>query len=259
MTISLENEVVVVTGGASRIGRAIALECASAGASVAITFNHSHDEAQQTLSDLQARSTLERQNFAAFQCDVTQADENWKLKGDVLAAFGKATALINNAAIFRRAPLAETEYADWEKSFDEHIAANLKGPYLLSKLFGELFAAQEQGCIVNIGDIHGQRPLKNYVAYCLSKAGLLTLTQSTAKALAPHVRVNAVCPGTILLPSENQIGDEFAGDAHQLISRVPLKRLGTAEEIARTVVFLIGGPQFITGAILPVDGGEHLR
>jgi len=269
MTISLENKVVVVTGGAARIGRAIALECADSGASVAITFNHSEAEAQQTLADLRARSTLSSQRFAAIQCDVSSSSDNLKLQNEVLRRFGKATALVNNAAIFRRTPFELTEYSDWENSFDEHIAANLKGPYLLSKLFGDLFVAQKHGCIVNIADIHGQRALKTYAAYCISKAGVLTLTETMAKALAPHVRVNAICPGTILLPSEDQcggdqsgedqVGGEFAGTARDLINRVPLARLGTPEEIAQSVVFLIGGPQFISGAVLAVDGAERLR
>lgn len=259
MKISLEGEAVVVTGGAVRVGRAIALECARAGASVAITYNHSQDEAEQTLLDLKAEGTLEGQKFAALRCDVSQPDENLRLRNDVLETLGQPTALVNNAAIFRRTPFEETEYPDWEKSFDEHIAANLKGPYLLSKLFGDVFLDQKRGCIVNIADIHGQRALKNYAAYCLSKAGIISLTESLAKALAPHVRVNAICPGTILLPSEEQSGDEFANDKELLRTRVPLERLGTPEEIAQFVVFLIGGPQFITGAIMPVDGGERLR
>lgn len=267
MTISLENEVVVVTGGATRIGRAIALECAASGASVAITFNHSREAAQQTLSDLQARSTpaapemteSSAQKFAAIQCDVSNSQDNLKLRNEVLRVFGKATSLVNNAAIFQRTPFGETDFAGWEKSFDDHVSANLKGPYLLSKLFGDLFVAQKKGCIVNIADIHGQRALKNYAAYCLSKAGVLSLTESLAKALAPDVRVNAICPGTILLPSQAQGGDEFAGNERDLMQRVPLARLGTIEEIAQAVVFLIGGPQFISGAVLPVDGAERLR
>ena len=264
MTISLQSEVVVVTGGASRIGRAIALECAASGASVAITFNYSRDEAEQTLQDLRAQSTPSSpesvpQKFVAIQCDVSSSPENLRLRNEVLRVFGKATALVNNAAIFQRTPFGETDFAGWEKSFEDHVNANLKGPYLLSKLFGDLFVAQKKGCIVNIADIHGQSALKNYAAYCLSKAGVLSLTESMAQALAPNVRVNAICPGTILLPSQAQDGNVFAGSERNLIQRVPLARLGTIEEIAQAVVFLIGGPQFISGAVLPVDGAERLR
>lgn len=255
MTISLENEVVVVTGGASRIGRAIALECALSGASVAITYNRSYNAAQQTLKDLQARSTLSSQNFVALQCDLAQSDQIQLLGNQVSQAVGAPTALVNNAAIFRRTPFAGLEYSACEHAFDEHIAANLKAPYLLSKVFGDMFLKKQHGSIVNLADIYGSKPLKNYVPYCLSKAGVLMLTESLAKALAPHVRVNAICPGTILLPSEGK-KDE---DEEQLRQRIPMQRLGTIEEIAQTVVFLIGGPQFISGAILPVDGAQRLR
>jgi NAD(P)-dependent dehydrogenase (short-subunit alcohol dehydrogenase family) len=256
MNISLENEVVVVTGGAKRLGRAIAVECARSGASVAITYNHSADEAQSTLKELQAQSTSSAQRFAAFQCEVSERAEVERLGDEVLRAFGTATALVNNAAIFRRTPFAETSAADWEAAFDEHIAANLKGPYLLSRYFGEIFLQQKHGNIVNIADIHGLRPLKNYAPYCVSKAGVVMLTEVLAKALVPSVRVNCICPGTILVPSQMQ-GE--ADDVESLQRNVPLGRLGTPEEIASAVIFLLGGPQFISGAVLPVDGAQRLR
>ncbi len=260
MQISLQDKVVVVTGGAKRLGRAIALECAASGASVAITFNSSKKEAEKTLEDLHARSaqhsTPGAARFAALQCDLSDSKQIAALKNRVVETVGAPTALVNNAAIFRRTPFAETEYSQWEKDFDQHIAANLKAPYLLCKVFGDCFLEQQRGAIVNLADIYGARPLANYTPYCISKAGVLMLTQSLAKALAPHVRVNAICPGTILPPSETQNEND---DAAQLTARVPLKRLGTPEEIAQATVFLIGGPQFISGAILPVDGAQILR
>jgi len=256
--ISLQNEVVVITGGALRLGRAIALECAQSGASVAITYNRSQNEAQQTLNDLREQSIVQGQKFASFHCDVSQSDQIQKLGEEVLKVVGAPTALINNAAIFRRTPFAGTEYSLWERAFDDHIAANLKGPYLLSKVFGEMFLQNKRGCIVNLADIYGAKPLKNYVPYCLSKAGVIMLTETLAKVLAPHVRVNAICPGTILLPSEGQNNDDD-DNQEQLKSRIPMKRLGSPEEIAQAVVFLIGGPQFINGAILPVDGAQRLK
>jgi NAD(P)-dependent dehydrogenase (short-subunit alcohol dehydrogenase family) len=254
MTFSLQGQSLVVTGGAVRVGRAIALHCAHAGANVAITYNHSEPEAHKTLSAMQALNHEGR--FAAVAADVSRAADVENLKQRVLEELGGATALVNSAAIFRRTPFADMTEAD----FDDHIASNLKGPYLLSKAFGDLFVEQQRGAIVNIADIHGLRPLKNYVPYCVSKAGVIMLTQALAKALAPHVRVNCICPGTILLPSETQgEDDEYSDDEMHLRSRVPLGRFGTPEEIAQTVAFLIGGPQFISGAILPVDGAELLR
>jgi NAD(P)-dependent dehydrogenase (short-subunit alcohol dehydrogenase family) len=271
MQVSLQNEVVVVTGGAKRLGRAIALECAASGASVAITFNASQNEAEKTLADLRAASASNRSNpgrsnpgggasatqrFAALSCELSDSKQIYALQNRVLEAIGRPTALVNNAAIFRRTPFAPTEYSQWEAAFDEHIAANLKAPYLLSKVFGDLFLEHKRGAIVNLADIYGARPLANYTPYCISKAGVLMLTQTLAKALAPHVRVNAICPGTILPPSQTQNeNDEVA----ELVARVPLQRLGTPQEIAQTVVFLIGGPQFISGAMLPLDGAQILR
>jgi len=121
-----------------------------------------------------------------------------------------------------------------------------------------VFLAAERGHIVSIADIHGIRPLKAYGPYCISKAGVVMLTQWLAKALAPTVRANCICPGTILLPSEKQ-GGEYGDDEESLKARVPLGRLGTPQEIAGCIVFLLGGPGFISGAVLPVDGAERLR
>jgi len=253
MVISLQGQTVVVTGGAVRVGRAIALACAQAGANVAITYNRSRDDALRTLSDLEtAGKASGGTQYAAFQADVSKSEDVNRLADEVTAAFDSVTALVNSAAIFRRTPFEVMTEAD----FDDHIAANLKGPYLMSKRFGDLFVAQGHGAIVNIADIHGLRPLKNYIPYCVSKSGVVMLTQALAKALAPAVRVNCICPGTILTPSETQGEDD---DVASLVDKVPLGRLGEAQEIADTVVFLIGGPGFISGAILPVDGAQRLR
>ena len=258
MTISLKNKTVVVTGGAKRVGHAIALECARAGANVAVTFNRSEQEARELVEELQIEYSKAR--FACFKAELSQAEEVQRLTDDVVQTFGRVDALVNNAAIFRRTPFALMT----ENDFDSHIASNLKAPFLLCKSFGDVFISQKSGAIVNIADIHGLRPLKNYIPYCVSKAGLISLTEGLAKALAPHVRVNCLCPGTILPPSETQgetqgNSEEYADDVAQLTARIPLGRLGSVEEIAQTVVFLIGGPGFISGAILPVDGAEHLR
>jgi NAD(P)-dependent dehydrogenase (short-subunit alcohol dehydrogenase family) len=216
-------------------------------------YNRSHDEAQQTVAK---RSNSTRLKGFGLCRLISNAESFADFHQRVLEELGNVTALVNSAAIFRRTPFAEMTEAD----FDDHIATNLKGPYLLSKTFGDYFLQQQRGAIVNIADIHGLRPLKNYVPYCVSKAGVVVLTQALAKALAPYVRVNCICPGTILLPSETQgEDDEYSDDEAHLRSRVPLGRFGTPEEIAQSVVFLIGGPQFISGAILPVDGAELLR
>lgn len=248
MTISLEGQTVVVTGGARRLGRAIALECARAGADVIITYRTSQTEAAQTIDELQFIAPNAK--FISYVLDVSVNSEVVNFVRWVEQEFGGATALVNNAAIFERTPQSEWD----EAAFDAHIAVNLKGPYLLSTRFAALFERGQGGHIVNLADIHAWRPLANFVPYCVSKAGVIMLTQSMAKALAPRVRVNCVCPGTILLPENAEMGSEA-----ELIARIPFGRTGQALEIAQTVVFLLGGPAFITGAIVPVDGGESLR
>lgn len=281
MKLSLKGETVLVTGGAKRLGRAIALECAAAGANVAITFHTSHAEAEETLELMREKSTSNQspsdqstsaestsepetlsppqpQRFAALQCDLSDSQRVFRLKEQTLEMVGTPTALVNNAAVFHRTPFEEQSFSDWENAFDEQITANLKAPYLLCKLFGDLFLEQKRGAIVNLADIYGSRPLKNYVPYCLSKAGVLMLTETLAMALAPHVRVNAICPGTILPPSEPQ-GESSEDEMAALIARVPLQRIGTPEEIAKTALFLIGGPQFVSGAVIAVDGAQRLR
>lgn len=253
MTISLANKTVVVTGGAKRVGRSIAIQCARAGANVAVTYNSSRDEALQLVEELSHEYS--NAQFAALGAELSRGSEVQRLVSEVMTKFGCVDALVNNAAIFRRTPFETVT----ENDFDVHINSNLKAPFLCSKYFGDVMLQQGSGAIVNIADIHGLKPLKNYIPYCASKAGVISLTESFAKALAPYVRVNCICPGTILPPSETQgAGDEYSDDMTFLTSRIPLGRIGSPEDIAQTVVFLIGGPQFISGAVLPVDGGEHL-
>jgi pteridine reductase len=247
--ISLEGQTVVVTGGARRLGRAIALECAASGANVVITFR-SQEGVDQTLDELHALAPQAK--FAALPLEISDGARVQDLTNEVFQNFPNVTGLVNNAAMFRRTPFETME----EKDFDEHIAVNLKGPFLLCRAFGREFMNRSGGSIVNMADIYGIRPLGNYVPYSISKAGVVMLTQGMAKALAPRVRVNCICPGTILPPSEVQ-GE--ADEEAELVKRVPFGRLGTPEEIAQTAVFLLGGPAFITGAILPVDGAQILR
>lgn len=245
----LRDRVVVVTGGARRLGRSIALECARRGASVAITFRRSQAQARETVEELRAVGD-ESQRFEAYELEVSDSAQVQSLVRDVEVDFGGASDLINNASIFRRTPWESVT----EKDFDAHINANLRGPFLLCKYFEPQLSARG-GSIVNLGDIHGSRPLKNYAPYCVSKAGLLMLTQVLALALAPRVRVNAICPGTILLPSSVQGEDD---DVESLRPKIPLGRLGEPGDIARAVAFLLESP-FISGALLPVDGAQRLK
>ena len=254
MTISLENQSVLVVGGARRIGKAVALECARAGASVAITFRRSHDDAQQTLEELREIGG-ENAKFAAFALEISDANAVSKLADTVFAEFANLRGLVNCAAIFERTPPETLSESD----FDAHLSANLKGPFLLCQTFGKRFFeappfapnAENPASVVLFSDVFAQRPLANYIPYCASKAGVEMLCAGFAKAWAPRVRVNCIAPGTIAASDEN-----FEAD---LLRRIPFGRAGTSEEIAQTALFLLGGPQFITGTTIRVDGGQFLR
>ena len=252
MNLPLRGETVVISGGAIRLGRAIALECARQGASVAFTFHNSHDAARQTLDELRA---LHDENsdatYQAYGVDVRETAHIDKLVNDVETDFGGATMLVNNAAIFRRTPFETLS----ENDFDEHIQTNLKAPFWMCRQFGALMVKRGGGAIVNIADIHAHRPLKNYVPYCVSKAGLVMLTQSLALAMAPTVRVNAICPGTIELP---QAPDDEENVPEMMLPKIPLGRLGHGEDVAKAVLFALSAP-YVSGAIIPVDGAQSLR
>lgn len=250
------NGAVVITGGARRLGRALALHLARVGYSVAITFNNSSDEAAQTIHAMQAATSNAKAVFRAYPLDLRDTSQLHALLPDVRRDFPNVVALVNNAAIFERAPFVQTNANAWEATFDAHLAVNLKAPFLLCKAFGDHFLKRENGSILNISDIHGMhgQPLKNYAAYGASKAGVIALTETLALALAPHVRVNALCPGTILPP--DALNDTETAKLMQLI---PVKRLGMPHEVAQAAEFLLFGPKFLTGVVLPLDGGRHLR
>jgi len=245
MNLSLAGKTILVIGGAKRIGRAVALECGRAGANVAFTFFSSRVEGEETLAMLQRIDPSGK--FGMFALDVSLAGDWENLVGEIKNGFGEVFGMVFCAAIFERTPLAQLS----EDDFDRHVSANLKGPFLGCQTWGERL--EEGGAIVLFSDIYAQKPLANYIPYCASKAGVEMLCKGFAKALAPRVRVNCLAPGAIL-PGE---GDEDAEEI--LVSRVPLRRLGRVEEVAQTTVFLLGGATFMTGAILPLDGGQLLQ
>jgi len=245
MNPALEGKTILVIGGAKRIGRAVALECARCGANVAFTFHTSKAEAEEALSLL--RNLAPERRFAAFPLDVSRADSWKELAEHVEGEFGQVFGMVFCAAIFERTPMESLG----EEDLNRHLATNTKGPYLGCLTWGERLS--EGGSIVLFSDIYASKPLANYIPYCVSKAGVEMVAKGFAKALAPRVRVNCLAPGAIL-PGEN---DEDSLDV--LVARVPMKRLGTPEEVAAAVMFLLEGGSFITGAVLPLDGGQLLR
>lgn len=238
------NKVALVTGSGIRLGKAIAIQLARQGYDLALHYRGSHEQAQDTLQQVEA---LGRRG-ALFQADLSQADQVQPMCEAVLEQFSRVDALINSAAMFYPTPSLQESVQHW----DEFLNLNLKAP-LLTALHLETTLRQHQGCIVNIVDIYAQRPLARHLPYCVSKGGLWTLTQSLALQLAPEVRVNAVSPGAALPPAGAPLEA-----AQQLAVPIPLQRIGCAEDIAGAVGYLVSAP-FVTGQMLCVDGGRTLK
>jgi 3-oxoacyl-[acyl-carrier protein] reductase/pteridine reductase len=240
---SLSGQSALVTGGAKRIGRAIALALAQAGADVTITWRTSADEAVETVDAIEQ---LGRRGFA-LQCDVRAEESVRSAIEGAVAEHGRLDILVNNAAVYETAALDTLTVEQWDAVFE----TNARGPFLMAReALPHLRAAR--GRIVNIGSLGGLRAWAGHAHYCASKAALHMLTQAMAKAFAPDVTVNCVAPGWI------DLGGVTPELAARFAAKSPLRRNGTAEEIAQAVLFFASGPGFITGQILAVDGGLGL-
>ncbi len=224
------------------MGKVIALTLAKRGANIAITYKTSKKEADATVSQIRK---MGREAIAIY-ADLVSCVDAQNVIDEVLARFKRLDVLVNNAANFLKVPFEQLT----EKDFDESIDINLKGPYLFSVAAGKVMLKRKTGKIINIADWAGIRPYKNYLPYCVSKGGVITLTKALAKSLAPHIQVNAILPGPVLLP------EDFSQAARKkIIEETPLKRIGSPKDVAEAIQFLVES-DFITGAILPVDGGR---
>ncbi len=241
-------EVAVVTGAARRIGRAIATALHAAGYTIALHYRSSMQAADQLAAEL---NELRPGSCMAFAADLADPQQAAALGARLAARFGAIGLLVNNASSFEPTPLARCTPAQ----FDAMLDANLRSAYFLSQALLEPLR-EGRGSIVNIIDSHLQRPPAQFNAYSAAKAGLASLTHSFAVELAPEVRVNGVAPGAILWPEGEAAFDEETRRA--TIAATPLQRLGTPEDIARTVLFLAREAPFITGQIIAVDGGRGL-
>jgi NAD(P)-dependent dehydrogenase (short-subunit alcohol dehydrogenase family) len=240
----LSGKSALVTGGARRIGRHIALALASAGANVAITYRISKEEAPRTASEIAALGA----KSVAIECDVRSESSVRQAIEAAMGSFGRLDLLINNAAVFRSASLESISLEEW----DDVFATNARGPFLVAReALPHLRAAH--GRIVNIGSLGGLRPWAGHAHYCSSKAALHMLTQTMAKAFAPEVSVNCVVPGSI-----DPDGTDTSELATRLAAKTPMKRNGRGDDVAQAVLFFAMGPSFITGQILAVDGGLEL-
>jgi 3-oxoacyl-[acyl-carrier protein] reductase/pteridine reductase len=233
-----------VTGAAKRIGRAIALAYAGAGANVAITYRASSAEAEETVRDLQEQGI----EASAHRCDLDSADEIAACIPQVIARHGRLDILVNNAGTFASSALEDITPEAWDAMF----AANTRGPFLIAKA-ALPHLREARGRIVNIGSLGGIQPWATHGHYCTSKAALHMLSQVMAKAWAPEVSVNCIAPGMIV-QSASEIGPAY----QHFADRTPMKRNGSSADVAAAALFFATGPHFITGQLLGVDGGLGL-
>jgi NAD(P)-dependent dehydrogenase (short-subunit alcohol dehydrogenase family) len=241
----LKGKTVLVTGAARRIGREIALAAARAGGDVAITYLTSERQARQTVAELRRLGA----RALALRCDVGQEKSVRATVKQVVREFGGIDVLVNNAGFYETVEFSKISIEQWDKMF----ATNARGPFLMSQAATKTLR-ERKGRIVNLGSLGGLRPWATHAHYCASKAAVNMLTQVMAKALAPEIAVNCVAPGMI------DVGDK-SGSAflRKLASKTPMQRNGSAEDVARAVLFFATAPHFITGQVMAVDGGLGLE
>ncbi len=239
---------ILITGAARRVGAVSTRTLHAAGCNVVIHCHRSRKEAEQLAADL---NTLRAKSAAIVQGDLLANNVLTGLVGQAHACFGRLDGVVNNASTFYATPMGKITEDDWL----DLIGSNLKAPLFLSQAAAP-YLRDSRGAIVNIIDIHTDRPLKDFVIYNAAKSGLAGLTRSLALELAPEVRVNGVSPGAIQWPDENT---SFPLDERErIVNQVPLKRVGTGEDIAGAVKFFILDAPYVTGQILLVDGGRSL-
>lgn len=245
----MQKKVVLITGGAKRVGAAICRFLHADGADLMIHYRTSAVEARALQADLNA---LRPDSVALVQADLLNIANLPTLVQETVQRFGRLDVVVNNASSFFPTPVGEIKESDW----DDLIGTNLKTPLFLSQAAAPHLRKAE-GCIVNIVDIHAERPMKSYVAYNAAKGGLVSLTRSLARELGPEVRVNGIAPGPILWPEDDAWADELA--RQRIINTTLLKRGGEPEDIARAARFLVNDAPYVTGQIINVDGGRSVH
>ncbi|WP_316368372.1 pteridine reductase [Candidatus Thiodiazotropha sp. CDECU1] len=243
----LTGKCVLITGAAHRIGAAIARQLHAEGMNILLHYRHSKEAAEQVKRELEKKRA---QSVWLLQADLHQAESYAYLISQAETLYQRLDLLVNNASSFYPTPLDQATPEDWE----DLIGSNLKAPFFLSQAAAPLLY-RSKGCIINLVDIHARRPLKGHPIYSVAKAGNAMLVKSLARELGPEIRVNGVAPGAILWP-EQGLAEQVQAE---IVERTALKRAGTPEDIANTLLFLYRDAPYITGQIIAVDGGRTLQ
>jgi len=243
---ALAGRSVLITGGARRLGAAIARRLHEGGAAVAIHYRSSGTEARRLTAELNG---LRPDSAAAFGCDLLDLQALPGLVDAVTARFGRLDVLVNNASSFMPTPVGTITAAQ----FDDLVGTNLRAPLFLSQAATPALG-DARGLIINMVDIHGRRPLRAHPVYSAAKAGLVMLTKSLARELGPAVRVNGIAPGPVMWP-ERDLDDALKAE---IIAKTALKRSGSPEDIARAALFFAVDAPYVTGQVIAVDGGRSL-
>jgi pteridine reductase len=243
--MELKNNWCLVTGGSKRVGLAISRALAEAGANLILHYRSSREQAESAAAELSSLGAEVR----LVQADLGDAESVQRMLAE-LDGGPTVDVLVNSASVYYPTPLAEVTLQQW----NDNLHVNLQGPFLLSQHLGLKMVQRGRGRIVNIVDCNLRRPYRGFLPYLVSKAGLMSLTECLALELAPQVQVNAVAPGTVLLPP-----DATEEQRETSIRRSPLKRIGDPEDVARMVLHLVLHGDFMTGGYYAVDGGSGIR
>ena len=242
--MKLEGRAALVTGAGRRLGRAIAVALGARGMHVAVHYGTSVSGARETATEIERGGS----RAVCLAADLTEPDAPAALVDAAVRALGRLDVLVNSAAVMVRTPVGEVTPAAWDAMF----AVNLRAPFFTSQAAAP-HLARHQGAIVNLADLAAFETWPGYIPHGVTKAGVVQMTRALARALAPNVRVNAVAPGTVLLPES---WPEDTGE--RLAESTPLRRLGSPDDVTRTVLFLLDS-DYVTGETIVVDGGRHVR
>jgi len=243
---SNDSRVVLITGAAQRLGAATARELHGRGWRILVHCRQSREKADELAAELNVKRP---QSCTVLQADLAQDAEVLKLASAAQAVWSRVDALINNASSFYPTPIGSATTENW----DDLFSSNARAPFFLAQALAPELRRQ-QGAIINMLDIHAERPLREHTLYCMAKAASAMMTQALARELAPDIRVNGIAPGAILWPS---LGGNTTMQ-EKVLAGIPMQRLGEPSDIARTIAFLLEGAPYITGQIIAVDGGRSL-